>query len=128
MSPRLIVLPMGWNWRLVFCQAAVEGEVLAAGFENAPLVHDRQVVQKVDLSPVVATYVNNVAVIDENRLRVMDTTATVKNCLESDGLRCMGTGRTKRSSTFRSQLRCDDLALALALEKSRSSPARLNIT
>ena len=63
-------------------------EIWAEGVANAALVHDRQVVQSVELSPVVAAYVDNVAVIGENRPRVMDTMATIKNRLESDSLRC----------------------------------------
>ena len=56
-----------------------KGEILAAGVENATSVHDRQVVQNVQRSPVVAAYVDIVAVVGENRPRVMDTTTTVKN-------------------------------------------------
>ena len=51
---------MGWNWSFFFCRAAVEAEILAAGVENAALVHDRQVVQSVELSPEVAAYADNV--------------------------------------------------------------------
>ena len=56
-SPRPIVLTVDWNWSLFFCKAAVETDFLAAGVENAALVHDRQVVQRIELFPVVAAYV-----------------------------------------------------------------------
>ena len=49
-SPRLTVLPLGWNWSLFFCQAAVEEEIWAAGVESAALVPDRQLVQGVESS------------------------------------------------------------------------------
>ena len=57
------------------------------GVETAASVHDRQVVQSVELSPVVSAFVDNVAVIVENHPGVMETIATIKNRLGSDGLR-----------------------------------------
>ena len=53
--------------------------MLAAGVENNALVHDCQVVHNVELFRVVAAYVDRVAVIGENRPRVMDTIATIKS-------------------------------------------------
>ena len=94
-SSRLVSLrpvpSMGWNWILFFCQDAVEADIFAAGVENASLVRDRQVVQMVELSPMAAGHVDNVAVIGECRPRVVDTTATIPNRLENDGLLCKGT-------------------------------------
>ena len=48
-------------------------------------MHDRQVVQNVELSPVVPAYVDTYAVIGENRPRVTDRISTIKNRLESKG-------------------------------------------
>ena len=69
----------------------MEAEIVAVCEEKAALVHDRQVVQNVKLSPVLAAYVDNVAVIDENRPRVMGTIPTIKSSFESDGPRSKGT-------------------------------------
>ena len=74
-SSRPTVLSVGWNWSLIFCQAAVEAKILAAVVQNACTM------QCVKLSPVVAAYVDNVAVIGEIQPRVMDTIATVKKRL-----------------------------------------------
>ena len=47
----------------------MEAEILAAGVDSAAVVHDREIVQNIASSLVVAVYVDNVAVIGENRLR-----------------------------------------------------------
>ena len=57
------MLPMGWNWSLFFCQAAVEAKILTGSVENADLVHGWQVVQSVELSPVVATCVDKLRLL-----------------------------------------------------------------
>ena len=48
-SPRLIVLLEEWNWSLFLCLTVAEGEMLAAGVDSTCLVHDRQVVQNVEM-------------------------------------------------------------------------------
>ena len=91
-SPRLTVLPKEWDCSLFFCQAVVEAEVWAAGVDSAALVHDRQVVQGVE-SPAVVAANDKVAVVVENRPRVMDTIETSKNRL--------GGTRNEKKSTAR---------------------------
>ena len=56
----------------IFRHAAAEAEILAAGVDSAAMVHDRQVAQGIEPSPVVAAYVDNVAVIGESLSRVVD--------------------------------------------------------
>ena len=48
----------------------MEVEIFAAGVDSAASVHDRQVVQRVESSPVVAACADNVAVIGQDRPRV----------------------------------------------------------
>ena len=72
-SPRLTV-----KLDLFFFHAAVEAEISAAGGDSAGLGHECQVIQNVESLPALAVYVDSVAVVGGDRLRVMDTIETIK--------------------------------------------------
>ena len=89
--------------RMVVCHTVVESSAGApfccrVGSGACGCGSDRQVVQNVEMSPVVAANVDNVAVIGENRPRAMNTIETIRSRLASDGLRCKGT--RARSATL----------------------------
>ena len=89
-SPTLVVLPMGWNWSLYFCQCLVEAEIRRAGVAADRVVHDRHVIPDCQDQPVVAAYVDGVAAIGNNAAAVDRTIRAVHRQLETDGLKCKG--------------------------------------
>ena len=62
-TPRLLVLAMGWSWSLFFCQRMVEDAVVAAGFPAADLIRGRHSCRPLEEGPLVAVYVDGVAVL-----------------------------------------------------------------
>ncbi|CAK0821451.1 unnamed protein product, partial [Prorocentrum cordatum] len=89
-APRLVMLPMGWNWSLYFCQHVVLAHVLKAGFREKDMISDRHAVKNIALSPSVATDVGGAAAVGVNRRQAQGGIAAVERELEAGGLRCKG--------------------------------------
>ena len=87
-SPQLLVLPMGWNWALHFCQGALEEFVDHAGLSQYDALKDR-----IAPSPLCeeeiqhASYVDNFAVCSYSPDLAVAATAAVSKAATALGLR-----------------------------------------
>ena len=100
-SPGLEVLAMGFSWALYFCQKMVEERVLAAGFQDAQRIIDRQLAPTLEEEQcAVATYVDGVAVISTNAAAADAAIAAVKESLNQVGLECGEDGEADDEQVF----------------------------
>ena len=89
---------MGCNWSLCFCQAAVEAEILAAGFEHAAFGRLCKVSSCLQWWQLTWLMLRLSAKINREW---WTRTATLKNRLESDG-GCKGTEEPRITNVSRS--------------------------
>ncbi|CAK0801338.1 unnamed protein product, partial [Prorocentrum cordatum] len=119
LAPRLLVLPMGWNWSPFFCQSLVGPHVLQAGFDMNRQVADGKVIPDVPLDAAAATYVGGAAAFGSRRAAVMTGAKRVEEALLNDHLLCKGVEALQASQKF-TGLTFDQETATISL-----SPARL---
>eukprot|EP00974_Lingulodinium_polyedra_P124553 11191197-Lingulodinium_polyedra.AAC.1 len=77
---------MGLNWPFLFCQALVESIILGSGFAEASLIQEKRVVPDVGAEPAAVVYVDGVAVLGDDLLRVRAGIRAVEGNMEARGL------------------------------------------
>ncbi|CAK0901668.1 unnamed protein product, partial [Prorocentrum cordatum] len=85
-SPLLIVLPMGWNWSLVFCQEMVTQCVQRAGYPPSRIIEDKRATPSLVGQTAAAVYVDGVAVIGTQSAQTVQDCRTIAESLLAVGL------------------------------------------
>ncbi|CAK0856032.1 unnamed protein product [Prorocentrum cordatum] len=85
-SPLLIVLPMGWNWSLFFCQEMVTQCVQRAGYPPSRIIEDKRATPSLVGQTAAAVYVDGVAVIGTQSAQTVQDCRTIAESLLAVGL------------------------------------------
>ncbi|CAK0798858.1 unnamed protein product, partial [Prorocentrum cordatum] len=85
-SPLLIVLPMGWNWSLFFCQEMVTQCVQRAGYPPSRIIEDKRATPSLVGQTAAAVYVDGVAVIGTQSAQTVQDCRSIAESLLAVGL------------------------------------------
>eukprot|EP00973_Karenia_brevis_P042406 5870172-Karenia_brevis.AAC.1 len=69
-SPRLVVLPMGWSWALHLCQSISTEAVLRSGFRSSQLILDKRPAVDASTAVAIGVYVDNFMCIGTSKQSV----------------------------------------------------------
>ena len=144
LQPRVRVLPMGWNWSLLFCQSLMRRALVHNGFGDGDLIEDGRPspVLRDRTSVAAAGYVDNFAIVGGDAEVVTAKRDAVTRTLEAWGLPVhsidvassvsvftgleingdLGTVRVKPSSVMRLRQ-----ALLAVLRRGAASPRMLEV-
>ncbi|CAK0905955.1 unnamed protein product [Prorocentrum cordatum] len=99
-SPRMEVLPMGFNWALFLCQEMVRNAAEDAGFADGRMFLDRHSAPDIATQPVAAACVDGAAVVGTDLEAVEAGGVAVAKQLEERGLQVKGVEGPSDSQTF----------------------------
>ncbi|CAK0841243.1 unnamed protein product, partial [Prorocentrum cordatum] len=125
-SPRLVVLAMGWNWSLFFCQQMVETQVLRSGLAWERLARDRHPTPALEEGPAAAVYVDGAAVVGLDYAETLETGQRVRDSLDAAGLTCKGLEGPSAEATF-TGLVFDEAKGRVGLSRRRMWRIRLSL-